>query len=203
MLLPDAAAIVAVPTDVTAVDIPMGLVEAGVRRCDVEARALLGPARSSVFAAPVRPVLACRTYPEALEVLRGRGGGLMSAQAFGIVPRVRDMDTALRPQVQERIVEVHPEISFRRLAGTATMTSKKTTAGVDARTAALGRWLPDIDQVLAAAPPRVPVDDALDALACAWSATQVRGGAVERLGGSDRDGRGLLMQIVVPRPAGP
>ena len=39
------------------VDIPIGLSEGPPRECDIEARALLGDRRSSVFSAPVRPVL--------------------------------------------------------------------------------------------------------------------------------------------------
>jgi predicted RNase H-like nuclease len=199
-LLADAAAVVAVEAARTAIDIPIGLPEDGVRRCDLEARALLGPARSSVFLAPTRPVLACATYAEAREVLRQRGGASMSAQAFGIVAKVREVDAALSPELQARIVEVHPELAFRRLGAMDRMASKKTAAGVGARVAALRRWLPDVDEALSRAPVPVPVDDALDALACAWAADRTLAGHVERLGDGARDDRGLLMQIVVPSP---
>ena len=37
-----------------AIDIPIGIPEAGARPADREARALLGPRRNSVFPAPVR-----------------------------------------------------------------------------------------------------------------------------------------------------
>ncbi len=198
-LLADAPAIVAVAAAMTAIDIPIGLPQDGVRRCDLEARALLGPAGSSVFAAPTRPVLACATYAEAREVLRQRGGASMSAQAFGIVPKVRDVDAAITPDLQARIVEAHPELGFRRLGGAGRMASKKTAAGVGERVAALRRWLPGIDEALSRAPVPVPVDDALDALACAWTANRILAGQVERLGDGARDSRGLLMQIVVPR----
>jgi predicted RNase H-like nuclease len=199
-LLADAAGVVAVDAAMTAIDIPMGLPEVGVRRCDVEARTLLGTAGSSVFAAPTRPVLACTTYAEAREVLRRRGGASMSAQAFGIVAKVRDVDAVLTRGLQERVVEVHPELAFRRLGGTHRMASKKTASGVGARVAALRRWLPDVDEALSGAPGPVPVDDALDALVCAWTADRMLAGRVERLGDGARDGRGLLMQIVVPNP---
>ena len=197
-LLADAAAVVAVAAAVTAIDIPIGLPEDGVRRCDLEARALLGAAGSSVFAAPTRPVLACATYAEAREVLRQRGGASMSAQAFGIVAKVRDVDSAITRELQERVVEVHPELAFRRLGGADRMASKKTASGVGARVAALRRWLPDVDRALSRAPVPVPIDDALDSLACAWTAQRLLAGAVERLGDGAHDTRGLLMQIVVP-----
>ena len=199
-LLADARAVVAVAAGATAIDIPIGLPEDGVRRCDLAARDVLGSAGSSVFAAPTRPVLACATYAEAREVLRRRGGASMSAQAFGLVAKVREVDAALTPELQQHIVEVHPELAFRRLAGRSTMASKKTAAGVGERVAALRRWLLDVDEVLSRTPVPVPVDDALDALACAWTARRMLAGQVEVLGDGARDSRGLLMQIVVPTP---
>lgn len=42
---------------VVAVDVPIGLLERGGRECDAEARRLLGGRRSSVFPAPIRPIL--------------------------------------------------------------------------------------------------------------------------------------------------
>jgi predicted RNase H-like nuclease len=55
--------------DIVAVDIPIGLLDAyevGVRVCDRAARSFLGrPRGSSVFPAPVRPVLAATTWEDA------------------------------------------------------------------------------------------------------------------------------------------
>ena len=42
-------------TDMVVIDIPIGLPESGRRACDLEARALLGPRRSSVFTGVRRP----------------------------------------------------------------------------------------------------------------------------------------------------
>jgi predicted RNase H-like nuclease len=200
MLLPDGAAVLAVEAAITAIDIPMGLPESGSRGCDVVARMTLCGAGSTVFPAPVRPVLHCRTHAEALEMLRGRGRTLMSAQAFGLVRKIKDIDDVLMPAMQDRVVEVHPELSFRRLAGVGRMPRKKTAAGVAVRLEALRRWLPSVDRALADVPEPVPIDDALDALACAWTAQQMRARRFERLGDGDRDMRGLLMQIIDPRP---
>jgi predicted RNase H-like nuclease len=200
LLLPDGAAVLGVEAAITAVDIPMGLLESGKRACDDQARKALGPARSSVFFAPVRPVLRFHDYPEALIGLRAQGLALMSAQAFGIVDKVREVDLVLTPEHQKRVVEAHPELSFRRLADVATMPSKKTAAGVGVRLEALRGWLPSVDRALCEVPERVPVDDALDALACAWAAQQTLEGQVTWLGDSTPDSKGLLMQIIDPRP---
>jgi predicted RNase H-like nuclease len=199
-VLADAAAVLGVDAAVTAIDIPMGLPESGSRGCDLAARAELGRAGSSVFAAPIRPVLGCSTYPAARAVLRELGGSSMSAQAFGIVRKVRDVDDLLTPTLQHRVVEVHPELSFRRLGGVATMPGKRTAAGVGVRLAVLRGWLSSVAAALAEVPPPVPVDDALDALVCAWTAQRVVAGEFDRLGDGARDSRGLLMQIVAPHP---
>ena len=66
---------------VIAIDVPIGLPESGSRACDVDARKILCPLRASVFAAPVRPVLEHRTYPEARAALAVLGQASMSAQA--------------------------------------------------------------------------------------------------------------------------
>ena len=59
----------AAPTvEVLAIDIPIGLTDAGPRDCDVAARRLLGPIRgASVFAAPIRPALHAASYPDACD----------------------------------------------------------------------------------------------------------------------------------------
>jgi predicted RNase H-like nuclease len=44
------------------IDIPIGLTASGPRSCDLEARRLLGPRRSSVFPAPAREVLRAWSY---------------------------------------------------------------------------------------------------------------------------------------------
>jgi predicted RNase H-like nuclease len=200
LVLLSAAAVLEVEAAITAVDIPMGLPMRGTRECDFAARAELRGAGSTVFPAPVRSVLHCRTHAQAIEVLRQRGGRLMSAQAFGIVRKVAEMDRALTPQLQDHVVEAHPELSFRRLAGVTRMPRKKTAAGVGMRLDALRRWLPSVDRALRDVPEPVPIDDALDALACAWTAQQMLEGRFRRLGDGELDSEGLVMQIIDPRP---
>src|SRR3954447_20737539 len=61
-----------------AVDMPIGLPDAGARACDVAARVALGPRRSSVFPAPRRALLRCREWADATGVSR---------QTFNLLPR--------------------------------------------------------------------------------------------------------------------
>jgi predicted RNase H-like nuclease len=94
---------------IIAVDIPIGLLDEpreGGRGVDKQARRLLGtPRRSSVFTPPTRPALISATYEEA----QSFGAG-MSHQAFGILPKIREVDQLMTPEVQETVREIHPEL---------------------------------------------------------------------------------------------
>jgi predicted RNase H-like nuclease len=192
----DAARVLRADADAVAIDIPIGLPEAGARGCDRAARAMLGRRGVSVFAAPVRAVLECATYADARAVLAGLGGASMSAQAFGIVAAVRAVDDALGPADEARIVEAHPEVAFTVMAGAPVLPGKRTAAGVAVRLALLSAWLPTVLDALADVPVRAGLDDALDALACAWVARRWLHGSATVLGDGSRDRRGLLMRIV-------
>ncbi len=177
------------------IDMPIGLPEAGARACDRQARRLVGPRAASVFPAPVRAVLSARTYPQARALLAAAGAGSMSAQAFALVPAVRELDEAMSAAREDQVAEVHPEVSFTLLAGTP-LPPKRSVPGAATRIAALTRWLPGVLDALARAPAQARLDDALDALAVAWSAARWAGGDARTLGDGSRDARGLLMRIV-------
>jgi len=179
---------------VIAIDVPIGLPESGRRECDVQARAALGRRANSVFAAPVRPVLSCATYAEARTVLASLGGASMSAQAFGIVKAVRDVDSSVQAHDDDRVVETHPELAFLLLGGQP-LEAKKSTAGLAARIRLLSGWRPDTLELLERVPGGVPVDDALDALACLWAAERWAEGERRTLGDGTRDARHLPMRI--------
>lgn len=189
LLLRDAAAVLAVPAAAVGIDIPIGLPSVGPRACDVAARALLGPRRSSVFPAPVRAVLPASSYAEACDLSRAASGRALSLQAWHLVPRIADVDRALTDHT--RVIEVHPEVVFAHLAGL--LPPKKTADGHALRAEALRAWLP-----LGWPPPPRPArpDDALDALACAWTAQRWLTGAADVLG-NETDALGRPMRIVV------
>jgi len=179
---------------VVAIDVPIGLPDSGARACDREARVLLRRRGVSVFPAPSRSVLAASSYAEARAILAARGGPSMSAQAFGIVRAVAAVDACLPPGdvVDERIYECHPEVAFVLMSGGPGLPGKRTAEGAAARRALLARVWPALGEL----PPRVPENDALDALACAWSALRIARGEHRTLGDGTRDERGLPMRIV-------
>ena len=94
------------------IDIPIGLLD-GSRACDKGARTLLKrPRGSSVFPAPCRAALHAETYKEASAVNRQRTGRGLSQQAWGIAPKIKQVDDAITPECQQWAFEVHPEVCF-------------------------------------------------------------------------------------------
>ncbi len=157
------------------VDIPIGLTESGPRRCDLEARRLLGRKGSAVFPPPIRPMLQARTRAEADAIRRDVEQRGVGYQAFAIVGKVRQVDLLMTPALQARVVEVHPELCFRQLNGGApVLESKRTDAGFDLRHNLLEPVLPNFDDLLASRQPsKAASDDVLDALVAVWTARRV------------------------------
>lgn len=178
--------------DMVGVDMPIGLVQVGSRRCDVEARKLLGrPRAASVFTAPMRCGLHAATWLDAVDCYKAATGRSLPQQAFGIFAKVREVDALMSRARQEHVVEVHPEVSFAALNGGVAMTHpKRTAAGRTERLAVLPAESDPPKRLQGAAP-----DDVLDALAVLWSARRAAEGRAHRLGGGELDPRGLRMEI--------
>ena len=157
-----------------AVDMPIGLPSGSrsvVRACDREARALLGPRRSSVFPAPTRGMLRAKSF----EALRGSG---LSLQSFHLFPKLRELDAVVRASrsTAQRLRECHPELAFRDLAGAPLEANKRSPEGRAERYALLSRafgvpraHLEVHVQTFCAEHPRgrLAPDDAVDALVLA------------------------------------
>lgn len=157
------------------IDIPLGLATDRVRAADQEAKALLGPRRSSVFMTPVRDAFAATSHAEASTVNRDRTGKGISVQAWGLREKVLAADAWART-TEHQHWEVHPEVAFLLLRGGRPCDHPKATwAGQQERRAALaaaGVELDDVGEVGALA----AADDVLDAAAVAWSTRRlVRG----------------------------
>lgn len=173
------------------VDIPIGFPESGERRsCDIEARRILGPARSSVFFAPPRHCIEATEY----EQVRSLG---MSIQMFNILPKVREMDRLITPQLQRVVREAHPELAFRTRSASA-LDKKRTAAGRSRRCEILeqlgspfrlDRWEGEFRRK------EVALDDLLDAAALLEVARTSLSGEMRSVGGRERDSRGLKMEI--------
>ncbi len=206
-VLPDFKSVLAFSegAQMIAIDIPIGLLDhalPGGRVCDVYARKLLHPNRmSSVFSPPVRKTLDAETYAEALALNRDsshhdRG---LSKQCFGILPKIRDVDQLMTPELQRKVSEVHPELSFLALNENFPLRrAKRTPEGRAERLELLvrGGFAPLLAQLLGTRVEGAAADDLLDACAACWSARRMAEGAAVRLPPEPhRDARGLCMQI--------
>ncbi|WP_327592948.1 DUF429 domain-containing protein [Streptomyces chartreusis] len=164
---------------VIAVDMPLGLVERGWRAADLDARVLLGERRSTVFLVAPRAAWLESEYVAAGDRCQELTGQRLSRQAWALAPKL--LEARACRLADERIHEVHPELSFRALAGGVPPAfAKKTWRGQNTRRALLaaaGVVLPD---ELGEAD-RAPVDDVLDAAAAAWSADRIARGVAERV----------------------
>lgn len=115
---------------VVTVDMPLGLPDEDewARAADQAARVFVGQRRSSVFAIPPRRVLDADSHAEAVMVCRARGQKGVSIQAYGL--RTKLFEANLAAEADSRVYEVHPEVSFRAMAGQPLAHPKKTWAGV-------------------------------------------------------------------------
>ena len=188
-----------IDADLVAIDMPMGLAADGPRPCDQQARALLGPRRSSVFPAPVRAALGAVDYREACDLSFAASGRKLSKQAYNLLPKIRQLDQLLLadPQRSDRVHEVHPELAFSQWNGGEPMAhGKKTAVGAAQRQALVEAQFPGLALKIrtGVAKSKLADDDILDAIACLWSARRLcRQGALV-LGG-ERDSCGLPMRI--------
>jgi predicted RNase H-like nuclease len=146
-----------------------------------------------VFPAPVRAVLRTTTYDEARATSLAASGRSLSLQTFGLVPAIRSLDDALGEPPDTRVVEVHPELSFRTLDERVT-DRKSSASGLAQRIRALEQVM-DVLDALAQAPAALPVVDALDACAAAWSAQRIAAGTAQCVGDGSTDSRGRPMRI--------
>ena len=191
---------------IVAVDIPIGLLDAAVpggRACDIAARKLLGPKRgSSVFPSPVRATLDCRTYHQASKANQdsSSAGIRISQQCFGILPKIREVDRAMTPELQRKIREIHPELCFFALNGGCAITQpKRTDVGKDVRLVLLQKhgFGSLSSEAVQPIPPGVETDDMLDACAACWTAERILIGTAVCIPSAcpARDSRGLSMEM--------
>lgn len=175
-----------------AIDMPIGLLEDRPRPCDIEARKVLGPRRSTVFPAPVRATLAAVDYDDACRLSRAASGKALSKQTYNLLAAIRRLDELVEPDDAETIVEAHPECAFARLAG-APLDSKHEAAGRAERHRLLATALGDPFAALDRG--EVPPIDLLDATVLTITARHVVAGTAIRLGG-DVDTTGRRAQVV-------
>lgn len=166
------------PSSVVGIDIPIGLTDDPVRAADRAARGVLGRRASSVFSAPLRAVVdgylagAVTTHADATALALATTGKGMSIQAWGLVPKVAEVDALIATGWEA--AEVHPEVAFAFLTG-APLARKTSWAGLERRREVLldlGLRLPASFE----GADRCAPDDVLDAAVCAYVADGLASG---------------------------
>ena len=183
---------------IVCIDIPIGLPDTLPRTCDLQARRLLQKRRSSVFPAPSRASLDGRDYDERCRLNVQACGKALSQQASAIIPKIREVDLAMRAEMQSWVREVHPEVCFATFVARLMEWAKKSREGEEERLASLRRKGLSLDPSIIRASlgaSSVQVDDIVDAAAALITAQRIVSGRPLVLGG-ERDSRGLRMEMV-------
>ncbi len=120
------------------IDMPIGLVQKKdkVREIDRQIRAeLSGPFRSSVFTIPCKQAVYAGSYQEASRINKDVLGKGISIQAWNICSKIKELDMFLahHPELQYKMKETHPELTFQKIAGHQLNHKKKTKEGEEER----------------------------------------------------------------------
>lgn len=166
---------------VVAIDIPIGLPDASGRRADSEARAQLPGKSSSVFSTLTRSAYQALTYEQARATNLAATGGKRSgsAQAYALREKILQVDAWLRSGPTAEVIEVHPELSFARMAGRPVQSRKKEANGARDRREALQAHGITAPPWFQGSP--FAEDDLLDACAALWTAARHAAGGSETL----------------------
>lgn len=174
-------------------------------RPDDEARKRLSPRSSTVFPVPTRRAVYAEgeqaQKQENLSVL----GKSLAKQSMAIIPKIRELDTFLQEHQEYKnvICESHPELCFAMMNGEALRSKKKDFIGFHERTQILSRYLgrKNIEGLWDYATTlKCNTDDVVDAVCLAVTASMKASGEFETIPNEpQKDSRGLLMQMIVPK----
>lgn len=115
------------------VDIPIGLPTGSRRRCDIEARDLLGCRGNSVFFPPSKSAATIDDYDEANAKHREEMGHGLSQQAHAISDKINEVQAVVSEAYDGPIYESHPELCFYALNGQPIAYSKSSKRGLTFR----------------------------------------------------------------------
>lgn len=149
------------------VDMPIGVPYGRAHRaCDDAARIALGKSgQDRVFFCPPRESLKANTAVEFQALHKRITGKGARWPVWRIVRKLKEVDSAMTPRLQKRVREFHPELTWKRLAGSV-LAPKRGATGLLQRIDVLNKhnpsWLRGVKT--ARLPPTVKLDDVLDCL---------------------------------------
>jgi predicted RNase H-like nuclease len=171
---------------VVAIDIPIGSEPDRFRSVDAEARKRLGSRSSTIFETPPLAVLRQPDFASAVSLCRALTGKGLSQQSYAL--RTKTLEVAPVADRDDRIIEVHPELSFSVLAGGVIPASKKSWDGLMRRRLLLEQAGIRLPEALGESAGRVGPDDVLDAAVAAWTAERKRRGLADHVGAAAGSG---------------
>jgi predicted RNase H-like nuclease len=169
----------------------------GLRTCEIDARALLGPRWYTIRRAPSREALAAdHQWPD----------GVLDAITATLLPRYREVAAEMMTYRQRIVYEGNPELAFYQLNEDVPMTyAKSRQEGQDERRELLLRKIPGIDTIIDARENedlepivrRIPEIHLLDTAALLWTSRRAFGKAGTRIPhDAEWDSEGLRTEFV-------
>ena len=189
---------------VMTIDMPIGLVNTGRRRCDELARDMLGTRHVCVSNAPIRPALYAPSRLAASAITQKATNRQVGSNEWALYPKVINLDVAITPSHQGWCFEIHPEICFCAWnSGTAIPFAKDSDRGRQARESLIDTAWPGVRQAVLAQLKQqghnrqhVALDDINDAFAALWTARRIVAGEAQRIPDVPTiDSRGLRMEM--------
>lgn len=160
----------------------------GYRRCDLEAREILGPRGNTILPVASRSVMeATDRFVEGLDAITS-----------AMLPRYRQVTEEMSPFRQRTIYEGRPELSFMILnSGSPMHYAKSTEAGVEEREWLLRDRVNGIERILDNPGVRVKRSQLLDVCVLMWSARRAFTRAARRFpADGEWDREGVRMEFV-------
>ncbi|MEJ7839342.1 MAG: DUF429 domain-containing protein [Thermomicrobiales bacterium] len=185
------------------IDIPIGLMSCGSRQADTLARKRLPGKTSSVFSAPHPEVRRIQDYATANARSKQLIGKGLTIQCFHILRKIAEVNDEMTPDMQARIIEVHPEVSFAEMNEKPILLKKGRVCGFNERAALLRSksglaLIPDWKEAKNVVPGMtVRPDDTLDAIVAAWTALRFSRGEASRVPKEPEIGFGGLRAEIV------
>ena len=137
-----------------------------------------------MFSMTPRAALEADGWEAANAISKELSGVGLSKQSYALVPKILEVDALAGSD--DRVIEVHPEVSFRALSGGPLRGSKKSWSGMTQRRSLLATAGIELPDDLGEAN-GVPADDVLDAAVAAWSANRYARGEARRLPAEGRE----------------
>lgn len=188
------------------IDMAIGLQEsADDVRPDDEARKLLAPRSSTIFPVPARQAVNADGEAAQKQANISVLGKSLAKQSMAIISKIRELDAFLEEHQEYKnvICESHPELCFARLNGAVVLSRKKEFAGFSERVHILSEYLnkENLEELWNLAKSlQCNPDDIIDAVCLAVTAGLKAQGDCETVQKApQKDGKGLLMQMVVPK----